>query len=423
MTSLSGFHRHDLDERRALLARAAAFEPEEWDALSSTPLDRELADVMVESAVGCAPLPLGIAEGFLVDGEDLAIPMAVEEPSVIAAAGFGARLVRAAGGFRTWASEPVMRAQVFLEGVGDEGERRLGGCEPRIRDLLRPLLQSLEQRGGGFRGVSVARLSGCGVVRVDLSVDVRDAMGANRLNTAAEAVRPLLEEVSGGRTLMAILTNDARERLAGAECRLAFRRLAPGLPDGVDGREAARRITAAAAVAREDPSRAVTHNKGIMNGIASLALATMNDTRAVEAAAHAWAARNGRYTALSDWVVDGETLVGRLELPLPLATAGGSVDFHPAARASLRILGSPGSTRLSRIGAALGLAQNFAALYALVTRGIQEGHLRKHAARLAWRAGARGAEARAAAERLSREGTTDVEAARSTLARMREGRA
>ena len=422
MTSLSGFHRHDLDVRRELLRRAAAFDPDEWDAISCTPLDRELADVMVESAVGCAPVPVGIAEGFLVDGEDFAIPMAVEEPSVIAAAGFAARIVRASGGFRTWATEPVMRAQVFLEGVDDAGERRLGECEPRVRDLLRPRLSSLEQRGGGFRGMSVARLSACPVVRVDLLVDVRDAMGANRLNTAAEAARPLLEEASGGRALMCILSNEARERRAGAECRSAFRRLAPGLPDGVDGREAARRIAAASAVAHADPSRAVTHNKGIMNGISSLALATMNDTRAVEAAAHAWAARSGSYTALSEWAVDGETLVGRLELPLPLASVGGSVDFHPAARASLRLLGFPGATRLSRIGAALGLAQNFAAVFALVTRGIQAGHLRKHAARLAWGAGARGAEAREVADRLSRDGTLDARSARETLARVREAR-
>ncbi len=422
MASLPGFHRHDLEERRDLLGRTVAFEPDEWEAVSVTAPGRELADVMVENAVGCTPVPLGIAEGFLVDGEDVAIPMAVEEPSVIAAAAFGARLVRSAGGFRTWATEPVMRAQVFLEGVDDEGERRLAAGEPRLRELLAAQLASLQRRGGGFRGVEVARLPGSAAVRVDLLVDVRDAMGANRLDTAAETARPLLEELSGGRALMAILSNAARERLAGAECRLPVRRLAPALPDGMDGGEAARRIAAAAAIAREDASRAVTHNKGIMNGIASLALATMNDTRAVEAAAHAWAARSGRYTSLSEWSVDGETLVGRLELPLPLASAGGSVEFHPAARASMRILGFPGGVRLGRIGAALGLAQNLAALLALVTRGIQEGHLRKHAARLAWLAGARGAEVRSLAERLSREGAPGVEAARDLLSRMREGR-
>jgi hydroxymethylglutaryl-CoA reductase len=387
----------------------------------STPLIQEISDAMVESAVGCAPIPLGIAEGFLVDGEEVAVPMAVEEPSVIAAAAFAARLVRGGGGFRTWATDPVMRAQVFLEGVSAGGERRLNECEPRVRGHLAAHLASLEKRGGGYRGVQVTRLPGSGVVRVDILIDVRDAMGANRLNTAAELARPLLEETSGGRALMAILTNEARDRLAGAECRLPFSRLDPGLPAGMDGRECARRIAAAAAVAREDPSRAVTHNKGIMNGITAVALATMNDTRAVEAGAHAWAARAGRYAGLSRWSAAGGELVGRLELPLALASAGGSVDFHPAARASLRILGFPGGTRLSRIAAAVGLAQNLAALLALVTHGIQKGHMRKHAARLAWLAGARGAEVRALAERLHREGTLDVGAARTLLARLRQG--
>ncbi len=423
MTSLPGFHRHDLAERRALLRASVAFEPEEWESMSSTPLVQDISDAMVESAVGCAPIPLGIAEGFLVDGEETAVPMAVEEPSVIAAAAFAARLVRGAGGFRTWATDPVMRAQVFLEGVTAEGEHRLHVCGPRVKEHLAACLASLEKRGGGFRGVQAARLSASGAVRVDILIDVRDAMGANRLNTAAELARPLLEETSGGRALMAILSNEARDRLAGAECRLPFSRLDLGLPAGMDGRECARRIAAAAAIAREDPSRAVTHNKGIMNGITAVALATMNDTRAVEAGAHAWASRAGRYAGLSEWAADGGELVGRLELPLALASVGGSVGFHPAARASLRILGFPGGTRLSRIAAAVGLAQNLAALHALVTHGIQKGHLRKHAARLAWLAGARGAEVRALADRLSREGTPDVDSARLLLARLREGSA
>ena len=233
-------------------------------------------------------------------------------------------------------------------------------------------------------------------------MDVRDAMGANRLNTAAELLRPRLEELGGGRALMAILSNEARDRIAGARCAIPFGDLQRLVPPGMSGEEAARRIAAASAVAQEDPSRAVTHNKGIMNGISSLALATMNDTRAVEAAAHAWAARSGRYAGLSTWTAAGGLLVGDLEMPLPLATAGGSVGFHPAARASLRILGFPDSPRLCRIAAAVGLAQNFAALLALVTYGIQKGHMRYNAARLAWRAGARGGEVRRLADALSR---------------------
>jgi hydroxymethylglutaryl-CoA reductase len=420
VTSLPGFHRHDLKARRDELKRLFAFDTEEWDALSAAPALLEISDVMVESAVGCAPLPLGIAEGFLVDGEQLAIPLAVEEPSVIAAASFAARIVRGAGGFHTQASEPLMTAQVFLEGVTPEGEERLRGCAPRIRDALSVLLASLERRGGGFRGARVARLPVTGVVRVDVLVDVRDSMGANRLNSAAELIRPLVESVSGGQALMAILSNEARDRIAGARCEIRCAALDRLLPPAMSGQEAARRIAAASAVAQEDPSRAVTHNKGIMNGISSLALATMNDTRAVEAAAHAWAARNGSYAGLSTWNVAQGQLVGVLEMPLPLASTGGSVGFHPASRASLRILGFPDSPRLCRIAAAVGLAQNFAALLALVTHGIQKGHLRYHSARLAWRAGARGTEVRRLADILARSGNPDEETVLALLARLRE---
>jgi hydroxymethylglutaryl-CoA reductase len=268
--------------------------------------------------------------------------------------------------------------------------------------------------------VQVTRVPVTRVVRVDVLIDVRDSMGANRLNTAAELIRPLLEELSGGRTLMAILSNEARDRIAGAQCEIPCAKLEHLLPPAMSGEEAARRIAAASALAQEDPSRAVAHNKGIMNGVSSLALATMNDTRAIEAAAHAWAARNGNYAGISTWNVENGRLTGWLEMPLPMATTGGSVGFHPAARASLRILGFPDAPRLCRIAAAVGLAQNFAALLALVTHGIQKGHMRYHFARLAWRAGARGAEVRRLAESLARTGNQDEAAARALLARLRE---
>jgi hydroxymethylglutaryl-CoA reductase len=400
---------------------AFAVGAEEWEALSaSTPL-LSIADVMVESVVGCLPIPLGIADGFLIDGEEIAIPMAVEEPSVIAAASFAAWLVRQDGGFTTWASPPLMTAQVFLEGVTEEGQRKLAACGELVRSTLASVLSSLELRGGGFRELRVTRLPASGTVRADLVIDVRDAMGANRLNTAAERVRPILEKESGGRALMAILTNAARERLAGARFTIRVDRLGIRLPAGMEGSEAARRVARASALAQEDPSRAVTHNKGIMNGISSLALATMNDTRAVEAAAHAWAARGGQYRGLSTFTVEGDALSGELELPLAFATAGGSVDFHPAARASLAVLGTPDAPRLARIAAALGLAQNLAALLALVTTGIQEGHMRYHAARIAYRAGARGQEARKLAARLAGAGAADIDTARLMLARLRGG--
>jgi hydroxymethylglutaryl-CoA reductase len=254
---------------------------------------------------------------------------------------------------------------------------------------------------------------------VDLLIDVRDAMGANRLNAAAERARPLLEEMGRGRVLMAILTNAAEERRAGACFSLPVDRLGVRLPPGMSAAEAARRIAAASRLAQEDPSRAVTHNKGIMNGISSLALATLNDTRAIEAAAHAWAARGGSYRGLSRYTVEGGVLRGDIELPLALATAGGSVDFHPASRASLAILGNPDARRLARIAAALGLAQNLAALLALVTTGIQQGHMRYHAARMAWRAGARGQEARRLAQELAAGSPEGIDV-RALLEKMRE---
>ena len=415
-----GFRRHELEQRRADLHGAFPIEQDGWDALSGLPLQRELSDVMVESAIGCTPVPLGVATGFLIDGVDVTIPLAVEEPSIIAAATFAARLTRRDGGFTTWASAPLMTAQVFLEQVSTEGLAKLHDFGPQVEAALSRTLSTLAERGGGFRRFEVSRLPETGSVRADIIIDVRDAMGANRLNTAAELVRPLLEEASGGRAVMAILSNEARDRLAGARFSIPVERLAVGLSPGADPAETARRIAVAAAIAQEDTARAVTHNKGIMNGIAGLALATMNDTRAIEAAAHAWAARSGRYRSLSTFTADAGVLRGSLELPLPFATVGGAVDFHPASRASLAILGNPDAPRLARIAAALGLAQNLAALRALVTEGIQQGHMRYHAARLAWRAGARGPEVRMVAEALAKEERSDIAAAGRALAALRE---
>ena len=412
-----GFRHHDMNGRREDLRRMVSLDDGEWDAISGSPGVLGLSDVMVESAVGCLPLPLAVADGFLIDGKEVSIPMAVEEPSVVAAACYAARIVRGDGGFHAWASDPLMTAQVFLEGAADDAELRLSKCEEELKAELSVPLQSLERRGGGYRGLRVSRLH-TGVTRVDLLIDVRDSMGANRLNTAAECACPVLERASGGRVLMAVLSNDGAGRIAGARFSVPVDRLAQGLPPGMGGPEAARRIAAASLVAQEDPGRAVTHNKGIMNGVTSLALATMNDARAVEAAAHAWAARDGRYRGLSRYTTDGQILSGEIELPIVMGSAGGSMQFHPAGRASLKILGNPDARTLARIAAALGLAQNFAAILALVTHGIQKGHMRYHLARLAYQAGARGEEARRIAEAMSRAGSSDLDSARS----LREGR-
>ena len=229
------FRKLDVAARRAALRSAFPFPDDEWAGTAASPETLELLDVMVESTVGCVPLPLGIAQGFLIDDKEVLIPMAVEEPSVITAASFAARLVREDGGFRTRASDPLMTAQVFLESVTVPGERALMECEAELRRALAGPLTSLSRRGGGYRSFQVARLPS-GTVRVDLVIDVRDALGANRLNTAAESVRPLLERVSGGRALMAILSNAAAQRLAGARFSIPVERLGRGLPAGMSGR-------------------------------------------------------------------------------------------------------------------------------------------------------------------------------------------
>ncbi len=367
------FRKLGIAGRRAALTAAYGTEGDDLKAILGG--DAELAESMVESAVGFAPLPLGIASGFLIDGRSYDIPMAVEEASVIAAASFAANLVRKEGGFSTWATEPLMTAQVYLEDVPPGREREIESRESEIRADLDAFLASMRGRGGGYRGLDVARIAETGLVRVRLRIDVRDAMGANVLDGAAERVAPSLETISGGRRLMCVLTNDAGDRRAGARFEIPVRRLSRG---PYSGEEAARRLELASRLAQADPSRAVTHNKGAMNGIVALALATGNDSRALEAGVHFWAAREGPYRGISSFKRVGERLEGSLELPLALGVVGGSVGFHPATAFALRMLGDPDGPGLSRIAAALGLAQNFAAVFALVTEGIQAGHMALH---------------------------------------------
>jgi hydroxymethylglutaryl-CoA reductase len=272
------------------------------------------------------------------------------------------------------------------------------------------------------------RLPESDILVVGLKIDVRDAMGANALNTAAENLKSELERLCGGGTVMCILSNAARDRRAGARFALPVSKLSALGPGGMAGAEVARRIVLASRIAAEDEQRAVTHNKGIMNGISAVVLATMNDTRAVEAAAHAWAARSGRCQPLSRYTLrDGsggraeeQALEGEIELPLAVGSLGGAVGFHPASRLALRLLGFPDARRLSRIIAAVGLAQNFAAVLALVTGGIQRGHMKLHAARLAYQAGARGEEVRRVAEAVAKGGSYSRGEAAAILEQLRE---
>lgn len=371
--------KRSLEERRRWWLDSSQASPTQKEFFAHPAV--ELADKFIENAVGWMPVPLGVVSGLVVNGVSREVPLATEEPSVIAAASYAASLAARAGGFAAGADDPVMRAQVFLEGAHPDAEMRLEAHRAELEAHARGLLESMEQRGGGLRGLSLAWLEdGLAVVRID--VDVRDALGANRLNSLAEAMSAPLAGALGGAKLMAILSNDASLRPAWAEVRLPFTLLSKThIRAELTGTEMARRVAAGSRLAQLDPQRAVTHNKGIMNGISGLALATANDTRALEAAVHAAASASGQYRGLSRWTVDGEVLVGRIEIPLALATVGGAATTHPAARMALQLLGDPDSPTLCAIAAALGLAQNFAALFALTGEGIQKGHMKLHARR------------------------------------------
>ena len=406
-----GFRRLPLVERRAALAAALGCELPA--ALCGDAHTSAVADLLVENAVGAFPLPVGLATGFRVDGQELVVPLATEEASVVAAASYGARLLaegEGGAGIHADADPPIATVQLFVEQPRAEAEHAVRTARAEIAALVDDAVASLVRRGGGFRALTAQRVGD--TLKVELDLDVRDAMGANKVNTAGEAVRSLLERITGGRTLMAIVTNASRRALVRATGQVPCSRLGRG---GYSGAEVAGRIVRAAAIAAADHDRAVTHNKGVLNGIAALTQATGNDTRAVEAAAHGWAAAGSGYSPLTSYRFAAGVLHCRLECPLPLGTVGGAVSAHPVSRLALRILGNPGSRRLAAIAAAVGLAQNLAALRALVAEGIQHGHMRLHAERLAHDAGARGAEITAIATALAEAGKMDVATARQLL--------
>ena len=418
MTLPERFRYASIAERRVMLrsAAAAAGHPlgDEEEAATGTPAGAlDLADLMVESAVGVLPVPVGVAAGFLIDGRELAVPMATEEPSVIAAATHAARLARRGGGFATSGGLPIATVQVFVDGAAAE---RVRAAEPEIRERVHAAVPTLVARGGGYRGMRVLALPASGVLKVEVDLDARDAMGANKVNTAGEALRPLLERTAGGTVLMSIVTNASRHNVCTARFSCPEERFARA---GRSGAEMAGRVVRATAVAADDAGRAVTHNKGIMNGISAVALATGNDTRAVEAAAHLHAGRSGRYGPLSSFRREDGELVGELSVPIPVGSVGGATSVHPGARFALQVLGNPGARPLARIACAVGLAQNLAALLALVGEGIQRGHLRLHARRLAFQAGARGPEVERVADRIAGAGTIDGAAAAAAFAELR----
>jgi hydroxymethylglutaryl-CoA reductase len=368
------------DAEQALLAKPGA-------------LPLATADGMIENVIGTFELPMGVAGNFQINGKDVLVPMAVEEPSVIAAASYMAKLARVAGGFQTSSSGPIMRAQVQLVGVTDPYGARQTILQHRdeILRIANSRDKVLIGLGGGCRDIEVHVFPDTArgpMVVTHLIVDVRDAMGANTVNTMAEGVATLIEQITGGKVRLRILSNLADLRLARARCRISPATLATSEYSGED---VIQRIVDAYEFAAVDPYRAATHNKGIMNGIDPVVVATGNDWRAVEAGAHAFASRGGHYTSLTRWEIatDGD-LIGSIEMPMPLGLVGGATKTHPLARLALKIMKVTSAQELAEITVAVGLAQNMGALRALATEGIQRGHMALHARNIALVAGATG---------------------------------
>lgn len=389
------------------------------DALRDGGLDEARADRMIEHVVGQISVPLGVATNFIVNGREVLVPMATEEPSVVAAASNVARMTRASGGFFTSSTLPLMQAQIQLLDVADpHGARlRIKEQQERILELANAQDPRLVEIGGGARDLIVRVIEGKRRthVVVHLVVHVGDAMGANAVNTMAEALAPELAAIAGGRSLLRILTNKADLRLSRA--RAVIR------PDQIGGEQVVADMVAAADFALDDPYRAATHNKGIMNGITAVVLATGNDTRAVEAGAHSHAVRDGRYTSLSHFDLDADgNLVATLELPMPVGLVGGATRTHPTAQAAVAMTEVESAQELAELIVAVGLAQNIAAVRALAAEGIQQGHMSLHARNVAVSAGAVGDEVDAVSAAMVEQKAVRVDVAEGILAQLRAGR-
>ncbi len=413
---IPGFYRLSLDERVKIVKEFAGLTDEETEVLKKGMLPLEVADRMIENVVGLWPLPLGIATNFLINGKDYLVPMAIEEPSVVAAASNAAKMARESGGFKAGASDSIMIGQIQIVRVKDpeEARRAILAEKDSIISAANEVDPILVKLGGGAKDLEVRIIeTDVGpMVVVHLLVDTLDAMGANAVNSMAEGVAPMLERITKGKVYLRILSNLADRRLAWAEAK--FAKSVIGGEEVVDG------IMWAYRFAKYDPYRAATHNKGIMNGIIAVARATGQDTRALEAGAHSYAARDGRYTSLSEWWVDDNgDLWGRLQLPMAVGTVGGVVRVHPIAKIALKILGVSKAKELATVMAAVGLAQNFAAIRALATEGIQAGHMKLHARNLAMAAGAKPEEVDAIVEKMIREKKINLSRAKEILEELR----
>ncbi len=423
---IAAFYNLSLDERRTKVAQAAGIELTDLAAYwTSGGIEPEAADHMIENVIGTHSLPLGIGLNFQVNGRDVLVPMAVEEPSVVAGASFMAKLARARGGFSATTTAPLMIGQMQLLDVVNLHEAKFKLYERKsellaLADEIDPVLKKF---GGGARDLEVRIIEDSpigGFIVIHLIYDVRDAMGANAVNTACERLAPQVESITGGRVHLRILSNLADRRLVRARCTIPVSELAFGGGDSMSrpysGEQVRDGIIAAYAFAAVDPYRAATHNKGIMNGIDAVVIATGNDWRAIEAGAHSYAARSGKYTSLSTWGKDADgNLVGTLEMPMAVGIIGGATKVHPAARAALKVMGVKSASELAEVIVSVGLAQNMAALRALATEGIQRGHMTLHARQVAIAAGASGDQIERVAAQMVAEKTVRSDRAEEIL--------
>ncbi len=426
-SDISGFHKLPAKKRLEIVKRFADLTGEEAKLLEKTgALDGKTADMMIENVVGTTELPMGIATNFLINGKDYLIPMVIEEPSVVAAASYAAKLARPGGGFTASSDEPIMIGQVQLVGVKNP-EKAARDIIAKKQELINyantidPCV--LVKFGGGMKGIE-ARVISTPVgkmVIVHILVDCRDAMGANAVNTLAETLAPMLEDISGGKSRLKIISNLADRRLARAKAIWKKEVLEKASKGSFKGEDIVNGIIEAWAFAFSDPYRASTHNKGIMNGIDAVVVATGNDWRAIEAGAHTYASIRGRYTSLTKYSKDKDgNLVGEIEIPMAVGLVGGATKTHPIARVAVKILGVKTAKELSEVIASVGLAQNFAALRALATEGIQRGHMRLHARNIAVMAGATGNEVELVASKIVEEKKIRVDRAKEVLEEIRK---
>lgn len=418
MGTWTGFYKKSREERLAILAEQDLLSPEALEQLrQNQQLPLEVADQMVENQLGLLSLPLALVPEVLVDGKTYQVPFVTEEPSVVAAASYASKLIARSGGFTTSLHNRQMIGQVALYDIGDwlGATKKIEAQKPALLELANQAHPSIVKRGGGARDLRVGLVGGdTPFLVVYLTVDTQEAMGANMVNTMVEALSPVLENLTGGKRLMAILSNYATESLVTATCAVDVRHLSTKLSEAQD---IADKIVLASQFAKVDPYRASTHNKGIFNGIDALVLATGNDWRAIEAGGHAYASRDGQYRGLSTWQLndDQTKLLGHLTLPMPIGTKGGSIGLNPSVQVAHDLLGEPNAKDLARLIVSIGLAQNFAALKALVSTGIQAGHMKLHAKSLALLAGCQPEELEAVVSQLLAAQHLNLETAQALL--------